>query len=374
MVRRLLHVLVRVALLTAIAAAAALYVDYSRAAPAFCGEVHSGCAAVRASALSHPFGVGLPTLGLAGLVACFAAAVALHHVPMARKALAGALALGAVLAVGLIAAQIFRLHTVCAWCMAVDASVVVAAVCAAAGARGGPAPVEPWLVRVGWVAAAAVALAVPLTWAGTPPERVELPAPIRALQTDKIDIVMFTDFECPYCRRMHAAIEDEMQRAPRRFHLVRRMVPLVKIHPGADPAARAYLCTPETKREAMANSLYTIDPETMTKATMTELARKHGLDADTFARCFDAKETTAAIDADTALYKALEIPGLPTLYVEDVRIVGADLKTFARVVGGMHIDVMFALLAGAFLAAAGASMAWSRLEPSEGTKPVAPPP
>src|SRR2546422_542880 len=101
MLRRILHVLVRVALLAAIAAATALYVDYSRDAPAFCGEVHSGCAAVRASALSHVLGVGLPTLGLAALLACFAAAVLLHHIPVARSALGGALAIGGLVAVAL---------------------------------------------------------------------------------------------------------------------------------------------------------------------------------------------------------------------------------------------------------------------------------
>jgi protein-disulfide isomerase len=113
----------------------------------------------------------------------------------------------------------------------------------------------------------------------------------------------------------------------------------------------------------MADALYTIDTESMTKEGMAALAAKEGLDADAFAKCYDAKETTAAIDADTALYKALAIPGLPTLYVEDVKIVGADVKTFERVVGGLHVGVMFAILAAAFLAAAFASLAWSRLDP-----------
>jgi protein-disulfide isomerase/uncharacterized membrane protein len=361
MVRRILHVLVRVALLTAIAAAAALYVDYSREAPAFCGEVSSGCAAVRASALSHPFGVGLPTLGLAALLACFAAAVALHHIAVARVVLAGALAMGALVGLGLIAMQLFTLKAVCVWCMTVDVSVVIAAGSAIALARSKePTPVEPWFVRLGWVAVAGAAVAVPISWAGDAPQRVELPAQIRAFQTDKIDIVMFTDFECPYCRRMHAAVEAEIERAPGRFHLVRVMVPLVKIHPGAGPAARTYLCTPEAKREAMAGALYTIEPETMSKERMAELAKKQGLDAQEFAACYDGKDTTATIEADTALYKTLEIPGLPTLYVEDVMIVGANLKSFERAVGGLHVGLMFAILATAFAAVACASMAWSR--------------
>ncbi len=68
MTPRLFNVLLRVALVVALVACTALFVDYRLAGdPASCG-VQEGCAQVRASAYSHVFGISLPTFGLGAFV------------------------------------------------------------------------------------------------------------------------------------------------------------------------------------------------------------------------------------------------------------------------------------------------------------------
>src|SRR5688572_11889082 len=61
-------------------------------------------------------------------------------------------------------------------------------------------------------------------------------------------IVFFTDFQCPFCRKTHAALAPLLEQHHGRVRLVLRHVPLNR-HPDARTAARAAICvetlTPE---------------------------------------------------------------------------------------------------------------------------------
>ena len=368
MATRVLHVLLRVALLVAIVATTALAIDYTREAPAFCGG-HSGCAEVRASAFSHVLGVGLPTIGLGVFIGLFLVAVAVEKRSHLR-ALAAMLGLAAVVALGLIATQLWWIHAVCRWCMTVDASVAVAGVLAIALAMRGEI-IEPWRARFVWLCAGAVAVAAPFSWAGAPLQSVDLPGPIRELQTDAIDVIVFTDFECPYCRRLHLDVHGRLEAAGNKIRLTRMMVPLA-FHKGSDPAARAYLCAPEGRRDAMADRLYRVAPESLTKDGVVGIAGDLGLDKEPFLRCFDDKATTSRIEADVAVYHALGLEGLPSSYIEDKLIMGANSPAFEQALGGRDLRWMIALLGGAFVMAAAATLAWRGEAKQPSRKPQSP--
>jgi uncharacterized membrane protein/protein-disulfide isomerase len=367
MATRLLLVVLRVALLVALVASTALFLDYAQGAPAFCGG-GGGCAAVRASAFSHVAGVGLPTIGLVAFAILFAAALAVSK-RLHAKLLAALLAVAAVCAAGLIATQLFVVHAVCPWCMVVDSSAIVAAVTAWALARREP-DAEPWPLRFGWFVAGVVAIVAPWSWGGAPVVTVELPQPLAALQHEGVtDIVMFTDFQCPYCRKLHAEIHARLAAQPEKFKLVRYMAPL-PFHKAADPAARAYVCAPEPKREAMADKLYTADfsgmigeeerpaavIQTVVEDAVVALAAGIGIDRDAFVACMASEATKQKVEAEFAFYKSLALPGLPTTFVDDKRIVGADLKAFDQALGGSDLRTMFALLGVVFAGAAAASI------------------
>jgi protein-disulfide isomerase/uncharacterized membrane protein len=353
MLTRALLVLLRLALLVAIVASTALVIDYSRDSHAFCGR-GSGCAVVAASPLSHVAGVALPNIGLgvfAGLFLAVIAATKRAHLTI----VAALLALSALGAIGLIAYQLFVLHAVCGWCMAVDVSVIVAAAAALAASRR-ELPPEPVPLRLGWLLTSVAAVAAPAWWAGAPITRVDLPPPLAELQQKGCtNIVTFTDFQCPYCRKMHAFMHERIARAPTKYCTQRLMVPL-QFHPGADPAARAYVCADPARREEMADKLYHAEDKTMTREGMIALAVELGYDKDKFARCYEDKSTTDAIARDTDLYKALDLPGLPSTFVNDVMILGADFRAMEQALGGRDIRWMFASLAAAFALAAAASL------------------
>lgn len=321
-------ILLRLALLVAVFACAVLVVEYQGAGdPAFCGAA-SGCAAVRRSALSRIGPVPLPVLGLTAFAIVLGLALAVRDKAGTQQlaALAGA---GGVLGTALIVIQAVQLKAFCKWCVVVDASAIVAALAAVwihrEATRDGS--FEAWLGTlfrrrvqiVVWAVGAGLAGLLPLIW-GEFPATYPLPAQIAALGTPgKVNIVSFTDFECPYCRKMHPTLHDIVASSEGRVAIERKMVPLPG-HRGALPAAQAYVCTPKDKREAMASMLY--ETIGITRDGILESAARLGLRRDELGRCMDAPATKGAIDADTALFERLDLRALPYTFVGNRSILG----------------------------------------------------
>jgi uncharacterized membrane protein/thiol-disulfide isomerase/thioredoxin len=329
--KAVLVILLRLSLLAALFASAALFIEYQRAGdPAFCG-VGSGCMAVRMSPYSRLFNVPLPTWGLIAFSTLFGFSMTARD--RAWHGIVAVLSgLGALVAGYLVYLQAFEIRAFCRWCILADTGAFVAAISAGllyahvardAGARDKPTPNETSLaellslpqVSIAWVAAAAVAVGAPFLWAQYPVVP-PLPPEIAALQVPgKVTIVSFTDFECPYCRALHPAIEEMVHQHPGQIVVVRKMMPLSS-HPGAMPAALAYECTPPEKREQMVDELYSAPEQLFNREGLLALAEaKVGMSRDALGRCIDAPETRALVEADKALFTQLQGQALPLTYV-----------------------------------------------------------
>jgi len=368
--RHLLLVL-RLAFFVAIAASAALVVDYKNLGdPAFCG-VTSGCFAVRLSAYSAPFGIPLPNLGLAVFTSLLAGSL-LARTLWHYRLLAGVTALGGLGGTVLLGLQAFDVGAFCAWCVAVDIAAITAA--AAAVLLGWQAGRPGWeafareahptaAVFVAWLVAAASAVGLPMLW-GRYPVIADAPGAIAALGAPgKVTIVGFTDFQCPFCRRLHPALHQIEAEYGERVQLVRKMVPLPS-HPGALPAAKAYVCAPPEKREAAAELLYGAESSELTDAGVVGLLGPLKLDREAFVACLSAASTQAAIDADVNLYRQLGGMGLPFTFVGRRVVLGfnpARIEEAARVEAagpqpGLPLPLMFAALGLVAAAAAAVSL------------------
>ena len=340
----LLVILIRISLLVAIAASAILVIEYqSFGDPTFCG-VGSACAEVRNSPLSRDvlrtLGISLPQLGLAAYVfllgASLMATARLHHILVA--VLAG---VGGACGVTLLVVQSFGIGVFCPWCVAVDISAVVAAAAAIALAVGSPrtrgaAGEEPPAWNAGnvvaaWTGAAVAAVALPFLWN----EYRALPAPPPALAPlqvpGKITVIEFTDFECPHCRSLHPVLLTLKKTYGDRLDFTRKMVPL-EFHRGALPAAHAYLCTPEEKREAMADALYRAPSVELTREGTITIAKQLGVDGAQFERCLEAPATKQALEKDRDLFSKLGTSGVPQTYVGGKVILGDNPEKLFRAV------------------------------------------
>lgn len=337
--------LLRLALLAAVLACAVLVVEYKNAGDsAFCG-VGSGCEAIRHSAYSHivlndAIDIPLPVLGLcllAGLLALALVAKERSQTFFVAVAAAG----GGVIGVGLILLQAFKLNAFCRWCLLIDVSAIVAAVAAvwvhlgAARSEAYEAFVAALEARraqlVAWGVGAALVTALPFLW-GEYPVVPPLPPAIAALAVPgKVTIVAFTDFECPYCRKLAPVLHEVQENWGDRAALVRKMAPL-SIHAGAVPAALAYVCTPEAQREEMAKVLYAAPAPALTFNGVQVIARELRLDEGRFRRCLDGAAARETVAADRALFNSVGAHGLPYTFIGSRSVAGYNPDA-ARVLG-----------------------------------------
>lgn len=376
-----LLVLVRAALLTAVFAAAALVIDYSHAGdPAFCG-VESSCFKVRTSdvgraiaELLHP--LTLPQLALIAFVVVLGQSFFVrsrHQLSM----LAATSGLGGLVALGFIAVQA-KMGSFCAYCMVVDVSAIVAAGAAFALWRKLPdlrridaelgSAMAPQ-ITIPWGVAGFLVTVLPFVWARYP-AIAPLPEPLAPLQVQgKTTIVAFTDFECPFCRSLAPHFDAAKSRGD--VVLIRKMVPLDG-HPGAMPAALAYLCAPEELREPMAKGLY--EAQALDYTSVIDVAKSAGVgDATAFRKCMADPATKQRVEDDKQLFfGALGGKGLPTTYVGSTMVRGFAPDRLASALtrgpGGLELPVwlLFAISGVVVLGTAGYQL---RGPAGEGTRP-----
>lgn len=330
--RDAVHWLTLVLVAAALVASAVLLVDYVRPAPVFCDPA-GGCAKVKETVFARPLGVPLPAIGLLGTLAVGFAA--LLSGKKARVAQLGLAAVGGLVGAVLLIVQA-RMHTVCPYCLVVDTSSIVLAGLSAVRFKKELDPpsgtLRFWVPVVGLVVAIAAPLGIGFSrrvYAGeVPPSIVK---EIEKTGRGKVTIVDFVDFECPFCRQTNLELEPILEARRSKVRLVRKHVPL-RMHPHAMDAAKAGCCG-ETmgKGDEMANALFTAPVEELTPEGCEKLAEKLGLDVNEFRKCVSDPATTERIEADKAAFKSAKGHGLPTIWVDDQKLEGAqepeDLKT-----------------------------------------------
>lgn len=316
-----------------------LLIDYTQAQPVFCGEVKTGCGAVRQSALAHPLGIPLPIVGLVALGALFA--LFLRQGDTARSQFRSAAVLAGFGGVGLFVAQAAMGHF-CKFCLVVDGSVIAIGILSVIRwKQGWDVPGETWQ-RFGLFAMFGFFVSLALLFGAN--KKPDAPPPIVAeiekTPSGKVCIVDFVDLECPFCRETHKNLKPILEKHKDDIRYVRKHVPLGRIHAHAEDAARAVLCAEkvsEDKGNAFAEEVMALEPPDMMLFAYEGIARKLGMDVDAFRVCFkDRAPLDARLAADRKDYDIAAGQGLPTMYMDTTKLFGAQQApelqaTFERV-------------------------------------------
>lgn len=132
-------------------------------------------------------------------------------------------------------------------------------------------------------------------------------------------IVMFTDIECPFCKRFTDDTYPKLQKNyldTGKVRFVIRHFPLA-FHTHASMAARAVLCAREQNDE-YARSLYgaLIQEDDLDAVSITAaIGGVKGLDAAKVTTCVDGKASKAAIEADIKAGTDAGINGTPSFFI-----------------------------------------------------------
>jgi predicted DsbA family dithiol-disulfide isomerase len=97
------------------------------------------------------------------------------------------------------------------------------------------------------------------------------------------------------------------------------------MHAHAMDAARGACCAEKLgKGEAMANALFTAPVEDLTPDGCEKIAQQVGLSLEPYRACVADPATDALIAADKAEFQAAGGFALPTLWIGEVQVVGAQ--------------------------------------------------
>ena len=142
----------------------------------------------------------------------------------------------------------------------------------------------------------------------------------------EIEIVEFSDYQCPHCLRGHDAMRQLVQDYPERVRLVHRHYPLDQacnpkitrpFHVFACRYARLAWCAGEEGRFWEANDYLFQMGKREDGVTATELARQLGLDPQALEACETGRASAAEVDRDLAAGRRIGVSGTPTFVMND---------------------------------------------------------
>ncbi len=150
------------------------------------------------------------------------------------------------------------------------------------------------------------------------PLRFEVPSsghPSLGPDSAPVVLVVFSDFECPYCRHYGGTLRKVAARYDRQVRLVFRQFPLPSLHPDAERAAEASLCAHDQGRFWEMHDLLFAGTEGLGEKQIEAMAASLELDAAAFGACLRSGRHRDRIRRDIREGSAAGTEGTPTLFI-----------------------------------------------------------
>jgi protein-disulfide isomerase/uncharacterized membrane protein len=321
------------------------------------------CETVAQSPYSVVFGLPVSAWGLTAYVLFAALCVwglvpRRLHVRWPRGLLFAVSVLGLAASAALAYISFFRIESLCLFCLSlygINLLLLGATVAALITARRGPLSTfvadlvalfrRPLaLVAVGLPPAAAIALLLLLLppywhhpgWHDLP----RLPAGITeqghhwiGATEPLVEVVEFSDYQCPFCRRAHKNMRVTAAKFPGAVRLVHRHMPLDSacnnkvenpFHDRACEFAKAVECAAEQDRFwQMSDAVFSVqDHVRAADVDLERLAGQVELDVVAFGKCMKAGRVLRKVRADLNAAYAKEVVGTPTYFIRNQQFPG----------------------------------------------------
>ncbi len=165
--------------------------------------------------------------------------------------------------------------------------------------------------------------------------------PVRGARDSKVAVVVYDDFQCPYCSRMHQTLFREVFKDYQdRVHVIYKDYPLYEIHPWAARAANDANCLAELNNDAFwdfADSVH-FNPQQVTGSGGTkrplaeafvtldtmalQMGAKRGVNGDRLQACIKAQSSRTVQDSVREA-EAVGVSATPTLFINGRKLEGA---------------------------------------------------
>ncbi len=151
-------------------------------------------------------------------------------------------------------------------------------------------------------------------------------APVRGQTDAKVSVVVFTDFQCPFCARLDGRLRELQALYPDKVKVLYKARPL-PMHSSARLAAKAGVAAQAQGKFWPMHDAMFAHQTALDRAALESYAVAAGLDLGRFRKDLDEPTTNARVSADAQDAEALAVTGTPTLFVNGRRLIGARPMT-----------------------------------------------
>jgi protein-disulfide isomerase len=158
------------------------------------------------------------------------------------------------------------------------------------------------------------------------PPRVEVgfdPARVRGNPKARVMIVEFSDFQCPYCSQVQAALKNVLAKHEGVVALAFRDMPVTQIHPQALMAAEAARCAGEQGKFWEYHDLLFADQNRLDRPSLLSKAQNLKLDEKQFDSCLSSEKYKPQIELDSQDGMRAGVSGTPGFFINGIFFGGA---------------------------------------------------
>jgi protein-disulfide isomerase len=159
-------------------------------------------------------------------------------------------------------------------------------------------------------------------------------SPTKGNKDAKIQIVEFSDFQCPFCSRVSAPLKDLEAKYGDQLSVTFKHFPL-SFHKDAMPAALASMCAHEQGKFWEYHDRLFANQKALQAENLKTYATNVGLDVAKWEACVQANKHQSLVDADMAEAREAQVRGTPTVFINGRKFnsnTGYNVDAFAAVI------------------------------------------
>jgi protein-disulfide isomerase len=147
-------------------------------------------------------------------------------------------------------------------------------------------------------------------------------SPTTGAKDQKIVLLEFSDFQCPYCAKAHQTLKQFMTTHQNQVTLVYKFLPLTQIHPQAMPSAKAAWAAGQQGKFWEFHDALFENQQKLGEPLYVATAKALNLDLKRFDQDRNGQAASAAIQKDVDMAEKLGVTGTPFLIMNDQVISG----------------------------------------------------
>ena len=157
-------------------------------------------------------------------------------------------------------------------------------------------------------------------------------SPSRGPASAPVEIVEFSDFQCPFCLRAHPTVDQVLKTYGDRVRFVYRHYPLPG-HPAARPAAEASECAAEQGKFWPYHDRLFATQSKLSDTDLKQDAVELGMDGAKFNACVESHKYAAKVESDLRAGQEAGVDGTPAFFINGRLISGAQpFEAFKKII------------------------------------------